>query len=243
TYPKLELVLVDALSTGLDSFLEHSGEVPVNVVNQGKRLLRSAAANAGLEQARGEYILFLDDDDWIAPDHISQLVTYLESEDGCDAVYSSTRRVNNAGEELDYLFDDDFDQFLLMRDNFIPIHAMLFARSLVDKGCRFDESLDLYEDWDFWLQLNQHTVFSHLDTVTAFYRESGASGIDEGKMIERLDPSGPLGQARARVFDKWLKRWNGADFNRLVGEIDNTNLIAQLNAELKAENAAKAEKE
>ncbi len=250
SYPNIEIVLVDAFASGLDGYLQHCGNIPVTCVNTGEKLLRSAAANAGLDKASGDYILFLDEDDWISPDHIEQLVGFIESQDDCDAVYSSTRRVNIKGEEQDYVFDKEFDRFLLMRDNFIPIHSLLFARNLVSEGCRFDESFDLYEDWDFFLQLNQLTDFRHLDKITAFYRESGESGIDESKMAERHDVSGPLGEARARVFDKWLKRWSGADFNSLIGEIDNTVLIAsmakqleELDSSLQAENAAKEEKE
>ena len=41
-----------------------------------------------------------------------------------------------------------------MRDNYIPIRRTL-RRSVLQQGCRFDPELEIYEDWDFWLQLTQ----------------------------------------------------------------------------------------
>ena len=95
---------------------------------------------------------------------------------------------------------------------------MLFARELLDQGCRFDENFDIFEDWDFWLQLSQHTDFHHIDKCTAFYRSGGTSQTAELEdHLQRFDPAHPLGKARAAVYDKWLRRWGGGQLNRLLG--------------------------
>jgi hypothetical protein len=76
--------------------------------------------------------------------------------------------------------------------------AALFRRRIVEAGCRFDHSLKLCEDWDFWLQALAHTDFVHVDKISARYRISGASSeIWTNKAL--------ADDATRRVFAKWRR--------------------------------------
>jgi hypothetical protein len=77
--------------------------------------------------------------------------------------------------------------------NFLPIHSVLFHRSLLDAGCSFDGAFDLYEDWDFWLQVETHTPMGFVPGVSAAYR------IQPGS--ERV--CGPMRRERARPPPKF----------------------------------------
>src|SRR5262245_52229549 len=70
SYQPIEIVVVDAGDRGIE--MEKHGPAAVRVVRRG-RLARAAAANAGLEAARGEWLAFLDEDDEIERTHIEQL--------------------------------------------------------------------------------------------------------------------------------------------------------------------------
>ncbi len=216
-YRPLEIVLVDASGQGLTDTAAVATDIPVLPISTGDRLRRPVAANLGLQASHGKFLLLLDEDDWIASDHIARLVGVLQSRQDIRAVYSSTRKTDPKGRLLDIVFDRDFDPVLLKRDNYIPIHAMLFARELVTEGCRFDESLDIYEDWDFWLQLASRTDFLHVDAVTAFYREGGGSDTDISDDGLRFSGDGPIARARIRIYEKWLPRWSGDEINALLG--------------------------
>ena len=135
------------------------------LVSTGAPLGRPKAANAGLDAVSGEFVMFLDDDDWLSASHVENLVHELQSSPTSIAVYSTTQRTTPSGELLDEFFARDFDIAFLRRDNFMPIHSVLFRSQALTAGCRVDESLDIYEDWDFWLQLSQHTEFIHLKQV------------------------------------------------------------------------------
>jgi glycosyltransferase involved in cell wall biosynthesis len=239
-YPNIEIVLVDAAGDdSLDSAA--AGDRPLKLVTAGAALSRSQAANAGLKAAQGKYIQFLDDDDWIDPNHISQLVSVLERSDETAAAYSSTQKTNAAGESLDYVFREDFDPTLLMRDNYIPIHAILFDSSLLENDCSFDETFDIYEDWDFWLQLSQHTNFKHIDSITAYYREGGDSYTAVEDVRLRYQSDNILGKARAAIFDKWLPKWTGEKVNSLIGQLDQSVLLCELDAQIHRELERNAE--
>ena len=225
SYTNIEIVLVDASAKKPVGYEEYVGEISVTLVSPGQALARSAAANAGLQAAKGKYIMFLDDDDWIADNHVEALVQFLCSQNQIRAAYSSTQKTDADGNLLDYVFEEDFDPILLMRDNYIPIHAMLFERSLLEHGCKFDEAFDIYEDWDFWLQLSQHTEFQHIDSKTAFYREGGDSETAVENVQLRYQSNNTLGRGRAAIFEKWLAHWSGEKLNELVGQLDQSCLI------------------
>lgn len=239
-YAPIELVLVDARGGGLDIAPDDLPQAH-QLVSTGQTMSRPVAANAGLDAAGGELLMFLDEDDWIAADHVANLVTCLRANPDVSAAYSSTRKTDAQGRELETVFREPFQPLLLMRDNYIPIHAMLFSASLVASGCRFDENFDIYEDWDFWLQLLQHTHFIHVDQITAFYREGGESDTAAEQVESRYKATHPLAVARARLFDKWLKHWNGQQLNALIGDMDRSKELRELAGLLESEHQANLE--
>lgn len=80
TYPCLEIILVDDGSTDGTATLarEHAGERPILVLEQANAGV-AAARNAGLEAARGEYVVPLDADDLLHPARIANHVGALEA--------------------------------------------------------------------------------------------------------------------------------------------------------------------
>lgn len=140
---------------------------------------RAAAANVGLALATGKYLIFLDDDDWFLPEHIANLAAALEGEEGYVAAYGNTACVSWQDGQWRTVseYRDGFDPVRLAYENYLPIHSVLFRKSALDASCRFEESLDVYEDWGFWLLLSRKGPFLHLDRPGAMYRIGGTSGV------------------------------------------------------------------
>ncbi len=232
TYPQIEIVLVDAAGKGVPVWRELGLRVPVREVSGKAPWNRPAAANAALDAAQGEFLLFLDEDDWIAPEHVQTLVSCLQQDTRLGVAYSSTRNTAPDGTLLEQTLRIGFDPARLRRDNFIPIHAALFRHTLVQAGCRFDTSLDIFEDWDFWLQCAALAPFQHIDVISAFYRQGGESNTASQDPGTRYLPSHPIARARARVFDKWRGRWSGEEVNATLGSLDETALVQQLHGDI-----------
>lgn len=233
TYEPLEILLVDA--TGKKEILSRNLPVRshIRLLTPDDALDRPRAANFALDHARGEYLLFLDEDDWIATDHVKLLINSLNQNSTRLAAYSATQKVNSSGKPLDVLFNQSYDPILLQRDNYIPIHSVLFSKKLIDLGCRFDESLEIYEDWDFWLQCARHTEFYFLDRVTAFYRQGGGSQTSPSSESSKYDNNSQLGVTRAKIFEKWLPTWNGKTMNAILGSMDQSEYITSLGKSIK----------
>ncbi|MEE8428146.1 MAG: glycosyltransferase, partial [Gammaproteobacteria bacterium] len=200
-YPAIEVIVVNAKGEAHPPVNSTCGRFPVRFIDSQQPIRRSRAANIGLDNAQGKYLMFLDDDDWINADHVSSLVDAQEEIPQVKVVYSGVRSVGDQGDEPDMIFNEDFDPIRLLARNYIPIHAALFSRTLLDKGCRFDEAFDIYEDWDFWLQVAQRTSFYHLDKITANYRVAEGSGMGVKGEPETVR------KAASDLYQKWRLLW------------------------------------
>jgi hypothetical protein len=207
TWPNVEVVVV-AAKPGHRALPERCGPFAMRLVPTDLPLHRSEAANRGLDHARGDYLLFLDDDDWLMPGHLARLAEILQRQPRARVAYTGVALTNDKGEPLGQAMDLPFDGIRQLAGNITPIHAVMFERGLCDAGARFDEQLDHYEDWDFWLQLARRCAFVHLPGVSAFYRIHESSGV-------HVDP-GAGNAAAAKIFDKWQGRWNAAQRARLM---------------------------
>lgn len=198
TYPHIEVVVVAAKS-GHQSLPARCGPFALRLISTDQPLQRSQAANQALTQAHGEFLLFLDDDDWLLPGHIARLVHVLRQLPASLAAYTGVTLLGARGEPQGQVMDLPYDAIRLLAGNLMPIHAVLFSQKLLALGCRFDEGLNLHEDWDFWLQVARHTPFAHVPGVSAAYRMSDSSGV-------HVDNSQTLDSIQ-NIFDKWQTRW------------------------------------
>lgn len=210
TYPNIEVVLVNAKGAGHREAGEWCGRFPLRMVSTGQPLPRSRAANLGLDAAHGEYLIFLDDDDWFDAGHIDSLVREIERRPDVKVAYSGARCVDGGNNPLPTQFGLAHDATQLLAGNYIPIHTALFSRTLLDAGCRVDESLDLYEDWDFWIQASMLSDFLYVEGNGAVYRVDLQSGF--GVVAD----SGVAEKASLVLFKKWLPRLEEAQVVKLM---------------------------
>lgn len=212
TWAQVEVVLVNAKGGRHGDAGECCGRFPLRLVNQGgSALSRPQAANAGLDAASGEYLAFLDDDDTLDPDHIGALVAVMQAQADVTVAYAGVRCMErgDSDQKVSRIFGAPLHSTAqLLAGNFIPIHAPLFPRQLLQYA-RYDETLETYEDWDFWLQLAQHARFVYSNQVTATYFTGGTSGVS---------PQAPdmeaVRRATRALFAKWM-RLTPDDFKKI----------------------------
>jgi len=114
-------------------------------------------------------------------------------------VYSLARAVQPDGEVRRYGQPFSLAQHYAV--SFIRLSTAIFRRSLVEKGCRFDETLALHYDWDMLLQIAQHTTFRFAlhegvqwDLAAAW---EGSTEAEHDRMSKRY---------RDVVYAKWASR-------------------------------------
>lgn len=163
TYPEWELILVDN-GSGDNSFRicqEYAGrDQRIEVIHLQNNRGVSGARNSGMEQAAGEYVTFLDADDWVAPDYLEQLINAAQSTQadmlvcGFQSVYDK-QRYEEGGELLPkgkqnrnfevkiYSRKEYISQCLL--DGCTHCWGVLYKASLVE-GIRFPAKITIGED-------------------------------------------------------------------------------------------------
>jgi glycosyltransferase involved in cell wall biosynthesis len=226
TYANVEIVVVNDGGEDVHDLAKSiAGDIPLIYVSHETNRGRAAAANSGLAAARGLYLNFLDDDDIFYPDHIQTLVAALEESKGIIA-YSSVLNVYYEGtintpgcrirEEL--VFNRKFDADRILFENYIPLMSVMFSRCALEKVPGFDEDMDVFEDWDFWMHLSRSFDFLHLDKVTAEYRFYGENDVENshrqkyryeqalGVMFEKAMPY-LSGRAWLHFLDEGLVGW------------------------------------
>lgn len=199
TQDGLEVLVVNASGQPHPPLPAYCGRFPLRLIEPGRALGRAAAANAALDAATAPWLLFLDDDDQIDSHHVQRLLDAVLSTADARAAYAGVRLLDAQGRSAGQL-DEPWDARRLWLANFLPIHAVLFARSLVDEGCRFDEGFVVYEDWDFWQQMAQRHPLQHVPGLSATYRLVGDSGLSAQR-----DEALSLDQ-RLAFYRKWLPR-------------------------------------
>lgn len=161
TYRHREVVVVDDGSTD-DSreVLARFGD-RVRYLWQENRGL-SAARNAGIRAAQGEYVGLLDADDMYEPEFLSTLVPILEGRPDAAAVYCGYRFVNRQNHPLPQqesrVIPEGQLYQALVDGNFLVPEAMLVRRRCYDEVGPFDETLSACEDLDMWLRIAHRYV-------------------------------------------------------------------------------------
>lgn len=185
---------------------------------------RAAAANAGVAEAKGDGIAFLDDDDLAEPEHLATLAALLGAA-GVRAAYTDAAvgiyELDEAGgwvcQERRLPYSRDFDPELLLYDNYIPFNTLVLDRSLFGQIGPFDEDLPFFEDWDWLIRCAARTRLHHLARVTCEYRQFRGSGHhvlgDEPR--KRAD----FLSMKARVIAKHGSRINPATAARVVDRL------------------------
>jgi Glycosyl transferase family 2 len=198
TYPNIEIVVVSACGTGHRQLPSAWKGRPLRFIPNNAPLDRGTAANAALGAAIGEWLNFLDDDDELLPNHVQTLLAANTDGGRSRVIYSRTIVVDPEGKTMS--FGSNHQPLDLLDHSRFHMQAAIFHRSLLALGVRFDSTLPVHEDLDFWIQCAQHTDFRYVDQYTnRWYAFIGTSGAGGGLNFNRdLTAS-----AQHRVHAKW----------------------------------------
>ena len=161
SYANWELCLVNASPEDrhLTSLLENWAmrDKRIRVIRLEKNLGIAQNTNAGIAASTGEFIAFLDHDDFLEPDALFCYVDALNKDKTIDVFYSDEDKTDEYAAHYFYPhFKSDFNIDLLHANNYM-CHFLAVRKSLVDTVGGLNEKFDGAQDYDFVLRLTEHT--------------------------------------------------------------------------------------
>lgn len=173
TYPYLELIAVnDGSRDGTLAWLKAQTDLRVRVISQPNRGV-SAARNAGLKEAKGSFIAFLDADDTWALNFLERMVGAFEADRSIGLAYCGWQNVGLLGERGAPFIPPDYEvadkKAILIANNRWPIHACLTTRELVSAAGGFDSRFAVGEDFMLWLEIGCFQRIRRIPEVLAYY--------------------------------------------------------------------------
>lgn len=205
SYRNLEIILVDDGSTDAcpsmcDSWAEKDPRI--SVIHKANGGL-SDARNAGMSAATGEYISFIDSDDWIAPEMLERLVAAMERDDSdisacaVEMVWEDGTPSKLLTVQKECVLDRQSAQRELLAENLLkqPVWYKLYRRDLI-KDILFPVG-KLHEDV-FWSYraVDKSRRVSIIDYKGYFYFQRNGSIMGESYSLKRLD-----------AVEAWIERF------------------------------------
>jgi len=174
SYGNLEIIVIDDGSTDGTEVALKSYEGRIRYLKKENGGV-SSARNAGIRASTGEYIAFLDSDDYWRKDKIRRQVECATNNPEAGLIYSDILCVNDAGLRMtrrqmvhEFHRGNVFRQ--LFKRTFVPTCSVVAKRACFDRVGLFDESMKCGEDGDMWLRIAAEYTFEYLDSVLAVHK-------------------------------------------------------------------------
>jgi glycosyltransferase involved in cell wall biosynthesis len=178
TYPNWEAIVVNNYSEDdtievVESFQDSRIRI-INFHNQG---IIAAARNEGIRSSKGNWIAFLDSDDWWYPSKLTKILPLL---DNYDLIYHKLDIYKPTGkgwgEIRGHCYMSPIFDNLLVKGNQIPNSSALIKKQVIEEVGYLSEEPNLFaiEDYDLWLRVSKLTErFYYLNQSLGAYWVGG----------------------------------------------------------------------
>lgn len=156
TYKAIEILVVDDNEPGsadseyVKSIIEELGYSNLRLVLQKKHINGAAARNAGIKNAKGQYISFLDDDDMILPTKIEKEVRLINSLDSSYGGVSTRKIFIKNGQIISisekWKCSGKQNYKILAKEQHIQTCTLLLKHTCLDESGLFDENLRRHQE-------------------------------------------------------------------------------------------------
>lgn len=191
-YKNWELCICDDASThsAIKNWLSSIEGERVKVIFSEQNGGISSATNRAVRHSSGEFIAFLDHDDELSPDALSEMVHLLNQQPDLDVIYSDQDKINHRSRRSEPFFKPDWSPEYFRSVMYVG-HLVLMRRSLFDQLGGLDSAFDGVQDYELMLRASEHTSrIGHIPKVLYHWRKipgSVALGLNEkGDKIQQL---------------------------------------------------------
>ncbi len=244
TFQDFEVIIINDHGESVDSVKALYLDLDITIIEMERNSGHVLARNAGIQVAKGEWIMLIDDDDLLVPTHIE---TMVKARNEYDLLYSDVEIVQfELKNQIRYpverrLFAYEFDLEGMRKFSTFVSSGCLYRRELHDQIGLFDPAVHNYWDWDFFLRVADQFRVKRVAQAGALYdfsdfNNNQSKDLEPRKFyLNRLCEKHHLGELPSKNFFLLLEEpevkqrqaeskvlWDGTPFvSRLVKESEN----------------------
>lgn len=174
-----EIIVVDDSGENTDEYLKNYKLIKefnnskIRYLVQKESSGANKARNRGINEAKGEYLVFLDDDDEMLPSKLEKLDEILKIEK-MDLIYSNYYIKYQNEEEIFYYKNsrvEDMKKEILKRNFIGSTSFVTIKKTILDELQGFNENLTSCQDWELWIRIiwSERKIFLIEDELVTYY--------------------------------------------------------------------------
>jgi len=176
TYPHFELIVVDDGSTDATRDVVRSyRDERVRLIPLGSRHGVSAARNAALREARGDFITYLDSDNLMDRHFLRAFMGAFYRLPDAEAIYCAQYVYEGPSKRLKSIRFGAYNKSALRNHNYIDLNTFMHKADVLSRAGMFDESLRRLVDWDFIERISETCKMYSAPLLLSHYRLGAAS--------------------------------------------------------------------
>ena len=219
TYPHYEAIVVDNCSTDhTEQLLKPLAETnKIKYIRHDRNYERSKSRNTGMCAAEGDFLTFLDSDDFMYKDCLNDAANYIYKNPDIKFFQNLYELVNNKKERIySYKFPSLRNQYrALANGNFVSCIGGFLHRDIY-KEIHFMEDMKMIgsEDYDVWFKVMARCKMGRINKVNSGIREHVSRSVNEGiyenlsyqmSLVLRNIENDPITYSKFKPYLKRLK--------------------------------------
>lgn len=184
TWPHMEVIVIDDGSTDDTAAVCASYSEQI-VYRRVERVGLSAARNIGVQHSKGQFLIFLDADDYLYPGAAEQQLFFFGLYPLAGFISGAHDRVDKAGAFLNTVYNNGDGYLSLLQGNYIGMESCILYRRDLFFHFHFDTRLEVCEDYDINLRIARYLpVFHHNNRICAYRIHDRNMSADKKRMLE-----------------------------------------------------------
>lgn len=214
TYTDFELLLIDDCSTDNTMLVvEKIKDSRIKIIHNKKNMGIANSRNIGLDNATGEYIALMDDDDLTVPDRFAKQVDFLDIHKDIDVV-GGRYGVIDKNDKLVRLYAEPLNnsQYIkayIMLYNPIGNGSAMFRNDFIKRNnISYQNNYFGMEDYRFWIDCSLHGRITNLSDVFLYWRDTKNNETSRTNIFMKEKRAYKFSELRQYAFEK-----NGYDLS------------------------------